>query len=184
MTISKSVRRTLAVGVMSAAAVSTIALSATSADAAVGNGSSYRTTTDYYVGGNSDSGCLWDGGGPSGTHVTLDGYGEFWAYHQQGGFDSRGGAWYTITDSNGLCLDGGSASPGDGTKVEVLNCDGKLEQLWYLWPEGTLYEYVNHANTNYVLDAETEGAVNPSEPGDPVQLYTANYQSNQAWYPF
>ncbi|MEV0403447.1 RICIN domain-containing protein [Actinoallomurus sp. NPDC050550] len=92
------------------------------------------------------------------------------------------GTWYQINDQHGKCLDADLNHINSlGDKVQVWDCNGSAQQHWYA-PNGNNTELINGANTNFVLDARTDGTWNPSMNGDPLQLYSPNGSPQQTWY--
>jgi hypothetical protein len=93
------------------------------------------------------------------------------------GYDSRGGAWYVFE----WLPDQGCLVPNwtrVGAPVVVSGPCGNVtggDYAWYAWPESNgHYELVNGGNTSLVLDLN---AANGS-----VQVWTANYGTNQQWW--
>ncbi|WP_052441709.1 glycoside hydrolase family 3 C-terminal domain-containing protein [Streptacidiphilus anmyonensis] len=73
----------------------------------------------------------------------------------------------------GLCLDLAGDDNGDGSKVQVYDCNGTDGQQWTEEPDGTA-----HADGK-CLDVRSGGTTN----GTLVQLYTCNGTGAQVWQP-
>ena len=86
------------------------------------------------------------------------------------------GATGEITGIAGKCVDDAGASPQNGTKVDVWDCNGTGGQSWYVGSDGTLRM---GGPNGKCLDAVGQGTGN----GTPVQLWDCGGSDNQKWTP-
>jgi hypothetical protein len=77
--------------------------------------------------------------------------------------------------SGNQCLDADLNGGGNGTKVQVWQCNGSLQQRWYLWNDGSLE---NYAFPGKCLDADFNGG---GRNGTRVQLWDCNGTPQQHW---
>lgn len=88
---------------------------------------------------------------------------------------------------DGLCMDAETDSGGNpnenGDKVQLWTCNsGAVQQYWNI--SATIGAYgplTNEYGNHLCLDAESDGASNPSDEGDRVQLWSCSGASNQQW---
>lgn len=73
------------------------------------------------------------------------------------------------------CLDADANTGGNGTKVQVWDCNYQPQQLW--WAENGFL--INGKFQTKCLDADTNGG---GRNGTKVQLWDCNWQSQQRWW--
>ncbi|NYH54740.1 beta-glucanase (GH16 family) [Nocardiopsis arvandica] len=92
-------------------------------------------------------------------------------YSQDGDGGGTGGGTGTITASNGVCLDVAGAQTGDGTPIQLANCNGSQAQQWTVGADGTVRAF------GKCLDVAGGGTA----AGTPVQLWECNGTGAQQW---
>ncbi|MEV4740655.1 ricin-type beta-trefoil lectin domain protein [Streptomyces sp. NPDC049555] len=78
----------------------------------------------------------------------------------------------------GQCLDADANAGGNGTKVQVWQCNKSAQQAWISWGDGSL-ESVRFRGM--CLDADTNGG---GRNGTRVQLWQCNGSAQQRWYTY
>ncbi|MFI0983598.1 RICIN domain-containing protein [Streptomyces sp. NPDC021093] len=73
------------------------------------------------------------------------------------------------------CLDVDANGGGNGTVVQVWQCNGTSQQRWYLWNNGALESY---RFPGKCLDADLNGG---GRNGTKVQIWDCNNTSQQSW---
>ncbi|MEU8893339.1 RICIN domain-containing protein [Streptomyces sp. NPDC048442] len=73
------------------------------------------------------------------------------------------------------CLDVDANGGGNGTVVQVWQCNGTSQQRWYLWNNGALESY---RFPGKCLDADLNGG---GRNGTKVQIWDCNGTSQQSW---
>ncbi|MFI5669934.1 RICIN domain-containing protein [Streptomyces sp. NPDC051704] len=73
------------------------------------------------------------------------------------------------------CLDVDANGGGNGTVVQVWQCNGTTQQRWYLWNNGALESY---RFPGKCLDADLNGGGNN---GTKVQIWDCNNTPQQSW---
>ncbi|KND33488.1 RICIN domain-containing protein [Streptomyces acidiscabies] len=73
------------------------------------------------------------------------------------------------------CLDVDANGGGNGTVVQVWQCNGTTQQRWYLWNNGALESY---RFPGKCLDADTNGG---GANGTKVQIWDCNNTAQQSW---
>ncbi|MFI1150908.1 RICIN domain-containing protein [Streptomyces sp. NPDC020817] len=73
------------------------------------------------------------------------------------------------------CLDVDANGGGNGTVVQVWQCNGTTQQRWYLWNNGALESY---RFPGKCLDADLNGA---GSNGTKVQIWDCNSTPQQSW---
>ncbi|MDT0615948.1 RICIN domain-containing protein [Streptomyces lancefieldiae] len=73
------------------------------------------------------------------------------------------------------CLDVDANGGGNGTAVQVWECNGTSQQRWYLWNNGALESY---RFPGKCLDADLNGGGNN---GTKVQIWDCNNTPQQSW---
>ncbi|MCC0093800.1 ricin-type beta-trefoil lectin domain protein [Streptomyces flavotricini] len=73
------------------------------------------------------------------------------------------------------CLDVDANGGGNGTVVQVWQCNGTTQQRWYLWNNGALESY---RFPGKCLDADLDGA---GSNGTKVQIWDCNSTPQQSW---
>ncbi|MEY2229606.1 MULTISPECIES: RICIN domain-containing protein [Streptomyces] len=73
------------------------------------------------------------------------------------------------------CLDVDANGGGNGTVVQIWQCNGSTQQRWYLWNNGALESY---RFPGKCLDADLNGA---GRNGTKVQIWDCNNTPQQSW---
>ncbi|MEV0264683.1 RICIN domain-containing protein [Streptomyces sp. NPDC050617] len=73
------------------------------------------------------------------------------------------------------CLDVDANGGGNGTVVQIWQCNGSTQQRWYLWNNGALESY---RFPGKCLDADLNGG---GANGTKVQIWDCNNTSQQSW---
>ncbi|WP_413755244.1 ricin-type beta-trefoil lectin domain protein [Streptomyces sp. MMBL 11-3] len=73
------------------------------------------------------------------------------------------------------CLDVDANGGGNGTIVQIWQCNGTSQQRWYLWNNGALESY---RFPGKCLDADTKGG---GQNGTRVQIWDCNNTAQQSW---
>jgi hypothetical protein len=86
-----------------------------------------------------------------------------------------------VNDAHGIlgrCLDADANTiGGNGTKVQLWDCNGQSQQYWALTPSGQGYQ-IKNLRSGRCLDADTNTA---GHNGGRVQLWDCNGQPQQQW---
>ncbi|QFZ20001.1 RICIN domain-containing protein [Saccharothrix syringae] len=96
-----------------------------------------------------------------------------------GGSVARDAAWVGIRSlhgNGGQCLDADAAGGGNGTRVQVWDCNGEPQQRWFSTDDGYL---VNGLFQDMCLDADTNGG---GANGTRLQLWECNHSPQQRWW--
>jgi hypothetical protein len=83
-----------------------------------------------------------------------------------------------VNEDSGRCLDADANTiGGNGTKVQLWDCNGQTQQYWLLTPSGQGYQIKNE-RSGRCLDADTNTA---GSNGGRVQLWDCNGKPQQQW---
>jgi hypothetical protein len=85
-----------------------------------------------------------------------------------------------VNDYSGRCLDADlNTIGGNGTKVQLWDCNGQSQQQWYLTPYGGGYQ-IKNGRSGRCLDADLNTI---GTNGSRVQLWDCNGSPQQTWIP-
>ncbi|MFI5616579.1 RICIN domain-containing protein [Streptomyces sp. NPDC051567] len=73
------------------------------------------------------------------------------------------------------CLDVDANGGGNGTKVQIWQCNGSTQQRWYVWNDGRIESF---RFPGKCLDADTNGG---GANGTKVQVWQCNGSTQQRW---
>jgi Ricin-type beta-trefoil lectin domain-like len=85
--------------------------------------------------------------------------------------------WYTIHNHYGLCLDMTNGSTALNTQAQLWTCNGKAQQLWYVYPVDGTHWLIQNNNSGLCLSLL---GTTPSL-GDAVTQYNCNYSGGDAY---
>lgn len=89
--------------------------------------------------------------------------------------DSRPGTAGPVTGLGGKCVDIAGANSGNGTPVQLYDCNGTAAQQWNVGSDGTLQAL------GKCLDVTSGGTAGGTADGTPAQLWDCNGTAAQRW---